>query len=412
MRIILGVAVVLSLLLWSCVDIPETGPQLPDPQTVTRYIHLMTGTDTVSYFLSRDVSQQALGTRQTYSSVDTQVTRVVTISIVDTTITRDTIATSIEQITCHSSTHTCDTTFVDFDSIAVHLNIRRDTLVRFDTTVNTYSITLADTNKIKTTKSYYMRYAVKYDSTLQMFIDGAAYATLQFGESTPYREIPSGDRKIQLVTSGIRLDTLEYIVIDTTHAVKRDTLGRGKFTFEETVTKKTTNKYPIIPHDIDLVVADSTTPSKEHSSFHKATIFFLRNAAPLFTDANGEVRYGVVNYAFGSERRLFTPAPSDSIGIRFVNVSKGPVAKSLTIKGIPANDSLLVIKSVDSLATNDFSTYVKLRQGTYSFFASPKGSPSSIGDSVSQLTLYGGNRLTFAIVDSGSTYRLKKYNDD
>ena len=344
MRNFLSVVVFLSLLLWSCVDIPENGPQLPDPQTVTRYMHLATGVDTISLALRTESEATRDGQSDTIISGS------------------DTIAWS-------------------------------------------------DSFFVVTTISHFKRYQVDYSETMKLFVDGVSFGDLMFGDATSYREIPSGNRKIRLEMTGTHLDTVEYIKRDTNHVVIRDTVGKGKYKFDTSYSAKTFTFTPATQFD-EVIIADSAYPSLLHASFEKATVFFMMRSAPLFNEIDERIRYGLIKYEFGWERRSFNPSPTDSIAIRFVNATQGASGKRLTIRGKSNADTLVTVtRMIDSLETNSLSPFLKMYNGVYSFYVSNGGS-TTFADSVPNVVLSGGRRLTFTVTGNGSAIHIRKFDDD
>jgi hypothetical protein len=337
--------VLLSIVLWSCVDIPETGPQIPDPQTFTRYMHLASGIDTISFTLN---------------------------SVADT-----------------SKTGQSNTIISGSDTIA-----------------------WSDSFTVITTKSYFKRYQVDFSSSLSLKVDNVPLGNLSYGDATVYQNIPSGNRKLKLYMSGAHIDTVEYIKIDTNHVVKRDTVGKGKYRFDSSYTVKSFFFHGVASTITEEVIADSTSPSLLHNSFEKATVFLMRRDAPLFNDIHESIRYGLIKFEFGGERRNFSPSPTDSITIRFVNVTSGSAGKRLTVRGKSNFDTTVTLTAmIDSLGNNSLSSFLKLYNGAYSFYLSNGGSTIYV-DSIPNVVLTGGRRLTFTATKMDDMVHIRKYNDD
>ncbi|MBI3363917.1 MAG: DUF4397 domain-containing protein [Ignavibacteriae bacterium] len=343
---------------WSCIDIPTTGPPESafDMRAQIRFVHVASGTDTIAI---------ALGT-----SGDT----------------------------AHTSSATQFTTVSGTDTI----------IVTDSAYVTYYPIT------------FYRRFQVDFSSPLDVIEDGVSVGQLSFGGATSYLDVPAGPRDLSLRGMAQLADTLEISVDDTRHVIRQDTVGKGSSRSDTVITNRS---YAFLPVSAGLppenITVDYKNPKIVIFTDRKATVLFIHDLQPIIAQEGNRVRYGWINYQIADERysdRIFRGAPSvpaESIAVRFINASRNTPSKRLTIKGTAGSGPNAVTINVmsDSVAFLTVMPYRKYHEGQYSFYLSNAGSTVP-ADSLPSLSLTSHHRYSFVAVDSASTFRLRRYDDD
>ncbi|MBI4547072.1 MAG: hypothetical protein HY707_03770 [Ignavibacteriae bacterium] len=351
--------VVITLLtgFWSCVDIPSQGP--PDDQfdfrSLVRFVHLAQGIDTITLYLRSDVDTTRTLSDQQYTEI------------------------------------------VGSDTINVH-----------------------DTTRVVTyPKQYYRRFVVDFSGSMNILEDGSQIASLSSASAGGYRNTPAGNRKVHLMMNGTLLDTVVIQYTDTSRAIQRDTVGRGSSRFDTAITfRAVTNLLPT-GTIVETIPADSTSPTIVIDTDRKLSIFLIHDGTPLVSEEDGLIRYAVVEYVRSDERYRFAlPTPADTFALRFVNASMSSAAKKVRIDGTytildldtDRETTKTLTAMIDSLPFTSTSGFL-YRKGTYSVKVFNYGS-SEVTDSTGSLTIDGFRRITFAILDSASTFRLRRFDDD
>ncbi|MBI1806524.1 MAG: hypothetical protein HYR76_05675 [Ignavibacteria bacterium] len=314
------------------------------------------------------------------------------------------------------------------DTIAFQSSIDPDTLFLTyhveSTIINGPDTILArDTARVTIyPKIYYRRFRVDFTSPLEVIRDGASDGIINFQGATPYRDVPAGDRKISLMSDCQLVDTLVVQQTDSVVVSHRDTVGRGSLKSEDTYSYKNYwHKYPSST-TVERIVADFKNPKLVVNTDQKATVYLLHDTKAILSSDDGQVLYGVINYFVAYEHYTFAPSPNaDSIGIRFLNGSRstGGIKDSIVAKyQRPDNGhdtTVTFSKDNQNFATltvgSATDNYYRFYRGTFTIYAYQGGTTNPI-DSLTNLDLAGAHRFTFAIVDSGSTVHLKKYDDD
>lgn len=308
----------------------------------------------------------------------------------------------------------------DTIAMSIDTNITRDTVVNNTVIISgSDSIFRRDSIKVTVTHTYYKRYEVNYGSTLEINQDGLQIASLTYGASTTYLNTPAGNRKLQIIVTAPLIDTLDVHQIDSAKTTRFDTVGKGSSKTDTTITMKSYSYRTASTIINERIVADSTSPTLVVETDRKISVFLVHDVSPLISEEGGRVRYGWMRYMKGNERYTFAPSiATDSVGMRFVHTSRNISGAEVMISGSyllhltnPDRDTTVRLPS-ESVGFLSISQYFhsKYRGGVYSVYASQVG--GSAVDSLTNLLPTGGHRYTIAVIDSSTTFRLRKYDDD
>lgn len=347
-----------------CVDIPSSGPPQSelDVRAQTRFVHDARGTDTIAIFLAADA---------------------------ETTVTS-----SVSQTTLTSGP---DTVLVT-DTIQV----------------------------IVYPKYYYKRYGVDFGGPLDVVMDGASMGTLNFGDATPFRNTPAGDRKISLMADAPLIDTLITQRTDSNVVAHYDTTGAGSTKATINITYHTYWQRPPASATVEHILADFKDPSLPINSDRKVSIFLFHDVNTLHSSDSGRVRYGVVNYFTADEHYTFLALPpADTIGLRYLNASRNAGSSKVAYNAQfvlhltnPSRDTTITFAgAADSLefakltSASPSDSYRHLHSATFSFYGMAAGGSTPV-DSLPGIVLGGAHRFTVVVTDSAATYHLRAYQDD
>ena len=312
------------------------------------------------------------------------------------------------------------------DTIAIALNGANDTAHSVSsaqwTIVNdSTTIVVTDSAFVTTYPSlYYRRFKVDFSEPLDVVEDGVLMGHLSFGDATSYFDMPAGPRDLFLRGLADLVDTLVVQIADTHHVFHRDTVGLGSSKSDTLIPSRS---YTVLSAaagiPAEAITVDYKNPKLVILTDRKASVFFIHDLQSIITQEENRVRYGWINYQIADERysdRIFrgTPnVPTDSIAIRFLNASRNAPGIRMTLNGIvgtgPDQRSFSVVN--DSLPFLTITAYRKYHEGQYSISLSDAGSATPV-DSLPGLSLTSHHRYSFVAVDSASSFRLRRYDDD
>jgi hypothetical protein len=288
------------------------------------------------------------------------------------------------------------------DTVALLVN-KTDITVPSDTFLVYLGTDTART--IKDTIIAYKNYRrMQFDFASQ--VDKSVYATLSNGGASPYLDLPSGSRKMQVRGSGTYVDSVS--VRDTTVVTTTDTLKPGKKTKKEVVGVEYKHTlFYAIPKDPVTAIVDSLQSPIIFGPDVRSTIMLSYDPDPTISQVNpkdsrnGAIRYGLLRYRGYGDRYTFAVGGiADTAQIRWANASRNLrnsdgtyISYDVMRQGKDAE-----VVNVQYSRMSDYAHYPSAGSLTYKFFLNKNQTKSQI-DTVTVSTT-GGQKMTIVLTDS------------
>jgi len=264
--------------------------------------------------------------------------------------------------------------------------------------------TIRDTTILYAT---YHRLLVNFQTTWEVLVDGASWGSVPAGEAqSPYRDVPSGTRKIKLSGTAPRVD--QFQIRDTSIVVQRDTIVGGIVTKTGKTLVNKIHEYLNASTGTSTEVIDSTATPVTLGTQKKATIFLMGDTTAAVKEPNHpSVRYGRMLYRYGDERYTFAVgALPDTTLVRFTNASV-VAGDSILVRFTGADTTLGMMRLFGSTPYRKFASP---QPRVFNFSFNYVWSTQSLGE----VRVNGASMKRYSVVlmDSSNVLVFKTYLDE
>jgi len=265
----------------------------------------------------------------------------------------------------------------------------------------TDTIDIRDTLVVTRVRNIYNRVRMNFGGSFTLLVDNASKGSLALGQGTSYLNIASGTRRIKLQANPALIDSVPILKFDSVRVTVWDTVGTGRGTKRRDTTMTGTVDTIRIAKTGTLANAIVDSADLSIGTQTKVTVFLIGDTTSTFSTAGGALRYGWIKYVIGTERATYEAAVVvDTALVRLANAS---TALARDTVGVGSNTLRFTFSTV--------TRYVKLpasADSTYLLTFSKSGSAAILDSTL----VSKAKRYTIVVIDSASTYVVRKYNDD